>query len=215
MLREFTRFVQSIFPAIDPGNARAFLKAQFEYAPVWPDLFATRLPPKICQGDILAPITFIVQASDGTYGEWTGPGMLLSHSCDVDEGDYVCFAPCRRFEEYRTVSFVGALLRNTIFRLFYVQGVPTIGDTVVDFDVTQTTRRALIVQGVETDSIRRVSSFTDYGYWLLVAKMTVHSLRPPAPDEVREVSRPGLATRAAAAYKELVALAGYLVRGRG
>lgn len=217
MLREFTRLVQSIFPVVDPAASRAFLRAYSGYVPVWPDLWATQLPQHICQGDIVAPVRFIIQEATGDYIEWSGPAMLLSHSCDVDsvnEGDRLLFAACRPFTDYQNLPFAPELKQNGLFSLFYLQNVPKLGDSVVDFNIVQTVQRELFLGAIEDRSIQRASSFTEFGYWWLVAKLTIHLLRPSPVDEVREEAGPNFGTRLAATSREFVAIVRYLFRGR-
>jgi hypothetical protein len=212
MLRDFAQFVQSIFPVIDPAVSRAFLKAHSKYAPVWPDLWASAFPENIAQGDILDPITFVTYDADGAYEEWVGPGMLLSHSCDVVEGDKVLFATCRSMNDYRGLSFESTLPTNTIFRFFYLESVPSLGDSVVDFGFVQSAQRDMFVAAVQQGTVRRVSSFTQFGYWLLIAKLTIHLLRPSPPDERRGVAVPAFRERLSGVVGEMAILVRYLFR---
>lgn len=213
MLRAFARLVADIFPSLDPTNARAFLNAVWKHDPPWLDLYATQIPPKPCQGDILYPITFVVQDDSGAFGELVAPGMILSHSCDIEEDENIIFAACKPFHLFSRHRSVGEIKNNTFFNFFYLEGVPSLGNRVVDFGIVQSVRRLVLEREIAQGTIRRASSFTTLGYYFLIAKMTVRFLRPQPSDEVRNLAQPRFRERLSAVLRGMVSLVRYLFRG--
>lgn len=214
MLREFARLVAEIFPSIEPGTARAYLDSIQKDWPLWSDLYATQLPPRICQGDILDGMTFIVQDDEGDFGELTAPGFLLSHSCDVESDDNVLFAACRSLALFREHRALSDIRNNTFFSTIYLEDVPEIGSVVVDLSIVQSVRRSVLERNLRNATVRRVSSFTDFGYYFFIAKLTVQLLRPQAEDEIRNRSVPGLPERLRSFSRALLGLIRYVVYGR-
>lgn len=213
MLQAFARLIADLFPGVDPANVREFLRKHWGKFPVPSDLFATQLPPKTCQGDILIPITFVVQDENGDFGQIEAPGMLLSHSCDLDTDDYVVFAACRPASRYAASNALSSIRSNTVFNLFYLAGTPELGDVVVDFETVQSVRRTVLERSITNGSIRRLASLTTLGYYFLIAKLTVRFLRPQSSEEVRNPSTPSLGVRLSDALHGASSLVGYIIHG--
>lgn len=213
MHRALAELLQDAFPAVDPAKARAYLSDLARYTPIRSDLFASAPPAQICQGDILEAISFLEDYGD-EYRESSGPGLLLSHSCDVDQGERLVFAACRSFAGYRDHPSQGDIRRNTYFSLFFLGSVPSAGDLVADFNTLQSIDRRYLLEQVRSGSVRRISSFTPYGYYYFIAKLTVHFLRAQSEEEQRGTARPSFLTRLRDVALELPGLAGYLIGGR-
>jgi len=213
MLREFAQLVAELFPSLDSRNTREYLN-QLRREPVsWLDLYATQIPPEVTQGDIVDPVSFIVEEQDGSLAELVAPGMILSHSCDIENDDYIIVAPCRPFSYFQQHRSAGDIKNNTFLSVFYLESVPTLGDRVVDLSVMQSIRMKTLKSSLQNGTVRRVSSFTMLGYYFLVAKLTVRFLRPQPLDEVRGMSGPGFGQRAKQVGRDLRHLARYLISG--
>jgi len=189
MLDQFARLVESLFPAINPADAKSCIEAIRQHGPVSREFYAGTLPPKPCQGDIVEPLTFIVPEDDGTFAERVGPGMILSNSCDFDEDAQLVVAECRPFQPYQAHRSSAAIKNNTFFSLMYLADVPARGDLIVALSQLQSVRQVFLKTGLDNGHITRLMSFTRLGYYFLIAKLTVHLLRPQAPDEIRHEAR--------------------------
>ena len=214
MLQAFARFVEALFPSLDSKNAKEYLNTFWRDGPVFSDFYASVLPPKICQGDIVGPITFIVQMDSGDLFELVLPGMVLSHSCDIDRDEEILFAACIPAKELQKRPALSDIQRNTAFGLIYLAAVPRLGDTVVDLGRVQSVRRKFLEEGLRTGVVRRFMSLTQLGYYFLIAKLTVRFLRPQADDEVRYPAKPPFWQRVRDVLRACQGLLGYLLRGR-
>jgi hypothetical protein len=214
MLQAFARLVADLFPSVDPKNVKDFLRKHWKHFPLPVDLFATQIPPAICQGDILTPITFVIQDQSGEFGEIEAPGMLLSHSCDFDTDDHIIFAVCRPMSDYVTHSAISNIRSNLYFNTFSLEGTPEVGDIVVDFGIVQSVRRTVLSESISDGRIRRVASLTTLGYYFFLAKFTVRFLRPQSMEEVRNHSAPPFLSRSIHAAQAVVSLCSYVLRGR-
>ena len=213
MWQAFARLLVEVFPSIEPENARAYLNTLWSRPVVWTDLYANPLPTNICQGDIIAPITFVLQDDSGDFGEFTAAGMILSHSCDLED-DYLVLALCEPAAAYAQHRSIGDLRNNTLFQTFFLRDVPGMGDQVVDLGTVQSFRRSVIFRDLQNGTVVRYSSFTQLGYYFLMAKMTVRWLRPQPPDEVRGSAKAGLTARLRSVGQAVPGLLKYLFRGR-
>jgi hypothetical protein len=182
---EFARFVEGLFPAVDPAEAKKVIAALQKAPPTGREFFAHRLPEKLSQGDIIEPITFIIQDNTGEFGQRVGAGMVLSNSCDIDEDDRVLVAEIQPFELFRNHSARSSIQSNTFYRTLYLANTPHNGDIVVDLAQVQTLRKDLLLSSIGRGDVNRRASFTNLGYYLFIAKLTIHLLRPQSAEEVR------------------------------
>jgi hypothetical protein len=214
MLAQFAQLVKSLFPSVAPSEAQALVRAGIRFGQVNADFFATSVGSKLCQGDVVDSLPFVVQIADGTFRQQTRPGLLLSHSCDVDEGKSLTFAACYPFAEIATAGHASAVRANQVFGLLYLPGHGTRSALVADLSQTTTFDRLWVLDGIAQGRARRVLHFTDLGHYLFVAKLTIHLLRPQPADEVRGESHPAIGERIRDAMLGLVSLGRYVVRGR-
>ena len=190
MLRYFERQVQSVFPVVDPAEARAYLE-HFGNVGIPPrELYASVLLPQLNQGDLIAPVPVRVTQDDGQAAQWVGPVMVLSNSCDIDADPMLLVAPCQPFASYAQTGEAGYIRQNTYYSLLFLPGAPEIGDSVVDLSSVHSISGDLIRTRLQDGAIRRICSLTRFGWYFLIAKLTVHLLRPRSPDEARGVARP-------------------------
>lgn len=178
--------LEEVFPSIEPKTQRAFLRALRKRPPSWPEFYAKELPPEICQGDILDPVKFIVQDDDGDFGELDVAGMILSHSCDIDDETWTV-AACQSASAYAKHRSIGDIRNNTYFPTLFLGSVPHMGDQVVDFGTIQSVRRSVVQRGLESGAIVRRASLTQLGYYFVIAKLTIRWLRAQPEDEGRRI----------------------------
>jgi hypothetical protein len=213
MLREFARIVADLFPSLDTENAREYLRQLRRTPTSWLELYATTFPPRLAQGDIIRPILFVVEEPDESLAQVVAPAIVLSHSCDIDDDQYIVVAPCFPFSMFQNHRSVGDIRNNTFFSTLYLQSVPNVGDLVVDLSIIQSIRAATLQRNLEKGTVIRVSSFTNVGYYFLIAKLTVRFFRPQPPDEMRGRSRPTFMRRLTQGGRDLAFLARYIFAG--
>ncbi|MFL5560825.1 MAG: hypothetical protein ACJ79K_05040 [Gemmatimonadaceae bacterium] len=193
MLAELARFAESLFPSIDPQQARRLLDALEETdtsvagrSRTSGELYAATLPDAPCQGDILEPFTFYDELEDGTFEARDAAGMILSHSCDFDQDEFVVIAECQPFRLLRNTRVAPNARKNRVTSLFYLPYVPAKReDYFVDFTRVQSVNRAALHRKIDDGYIIRVASLSSLGYYAFVLKLSMHYLRPPPREDVR------------------------------
>lgn len=195
MLEEFAEFVGQLFPATKPETVRELIKAlEKRGGIVSKELYAPQPPTGICQSDIFAPVPFRALLADGTWGEFSGPGLVLTNSCDAERVNYITLAQCLPYGPMRdALSTTGAPGRNLVTsievnevsNLLFLPGVPSVGDLVADFCVTVTIDRRYLERAVSRGDIRRTCAMSLLGYYFFLAKLTLHYMRPESDEVVR------------------------------
>ena len=138
---------------------------------------------------MITPVPVRVTQEDGGIGEWIGPAMILSNSCDIDADAELLVAPCQPFAPYASTGQAGHIRRNTFFPFLFLPAVPEIGDSVVNLASIHSVSGDFVRTRVQSGAVRRICSLTRFGWYFLIAKLTIHLLRPRAPDEVRGAAR--------------------------
>jgi hypothetical protein len=141
--------------------------------------------------------------------------MLLSQSCDFDQDQWVLFAPAFPYSDFAASSNAASIRANEITTLFYLPALVNQEAVVIDFRFAQPFAKQRVAEKLNAGTIHRTRSFTDEGWYLLLAKLTLHFLRPQAADEVRGMSVPSLAERVSYLIWQIPALARYVLEGRG
>lgn len=211
MLAEFAQFVSEVFPSVTPATAKQLIEKAGAAGLTGEQLFATQLGNVLCQGDIVDGLSWIVEGENGTYGRAILPGMLLSHSCDVDNDEWLTFAPCASFN--RNDPKAGAIGKNEVFDLYYMPPHRSRSAAVADFAQVQSMRAERILIGIAAGSYLRTDSLTMLGYYHFVLKLSMHYLRPQSAQERRFECAVPLRERAFYAAKAILGLARYVAGG--
>ncbi len=187
MLADFVRLVSDLFPSADPKTAARCLNQVSR-----PDFDPSKLFSAhfdfLAQGDIVAPVSFLTTDEDGGSVEYTGPGLLLSNSCDADHEEHVILAACYPFGLFReeNVADENAVRANCIFNLLYI---PLLGEDglgfVCDLSLLQSHSRAFVSRSLHQGTARKLCSLSQWGFYLLLAKLTIHLMRPETAEVVR------------------------------
>lgn len=214
LLESFARFFNGVFPSITPELREALRADIRQHGDISADFFASPPNDRLMQGDIVGPLPFLLETADGELVQKAVPGMLLSQSCDFDEDVHVLFAPAYPYADVAHTKNASSIRANEMTPLFYLPPLLRREALVVDFRLMQPLRKASILTKYEKGAYRRTSSFTDEGWYLLLAKLTLHFLRPQASDEDRGVSRPLFAERVEYVVGQIPALGRYLIHGR-
>jgi hypothetical protein len=213
MLREFAQLTADLFPSLDSDNTREFLRQLRRNDPSWLDLYVTQLPTELTQGDIVDSVRFIIEDGNGEATELVAPGMMLPHSCDIDNDEYVILAACRPFSSFVQHPSAGDIRNNTFLSAFYLESVPTIGDQVVDLSILQSVQTKRLKNDIADGSAARISSFTQLGYYFFIAKITVRFLRPQPETEHRGSANPRFRERFGQVARDTLTLGRYLIFG--
>ncbi len=189
MMQEFITFVQKLFPSIDPYIASQVSVAikQFERKrcqdddvkrPLY-DFFTTgSLGDYLAQGDIIDNLPFVLldpETGEESFREL--PGILLSNTCDAEREDYIIFAPLLpKYEMYKQLQ--DNFSTNLTYNLMYFPDTH-FSEYVIDLSLMRSFPREPIVS---SDAYRKIASLNDFGYYLLLCKLTVYFLRPEDTD---------------------------------
>lgn len=185
MLAELTKFVQLIFPSIDPSVAKPYLKAIQENRVGPHELFSLQITQELSQGDILEGLALVATADDGSLQEVTSPAIVVSNSCEIDKNRFITVAMCRPFSAYLTHPSRVAIERNEFFSLLYFPVVPNSPPLVADFSIVHSVSREFLLDAVARGSVKRLASLTVVGWYFFLLKLTVYFLRMRAEDEIR------------------------------
>jgi len=178
------------------------------------DFFSSQPPDPVMQGDVLGPLPFMFEDEDGELVERRTPGMLVSQSCDFDQDQWVLFAPAFPYSDFAGSRNASSIRSNEITNLFYLPPLVDNEPLVIDFRLMQPFAKQRVQDKARTGELSRIRSFTDEGWYLLLAKLTLHFLRPQTEDERRGPSRPHLADRVRYVAWQIPAMGRYVMLGR-
>ena len=188
MLAEFVELVSELFPSVDPKTAARCL-GQLTRADFDPGkLFRPEHFDHLTQGDIVDPVQFVTTDEDGGELEYAGPGLLLSNTCDADHEPHVIFAACYPLDLFlgENVTDENTLRSNRVYNLLYL---PLLGadsrGVIADLSLVHSHSRGFVSRCLQQGSAIKVCSLSMWGFYLLLAKITIHLMRP----EAREVDR--------------------------
>ncbi len=188
MLTDFIQLVSEIFPSIDPKAATRCLSQLSHRSFDDSQLFCPGKLEYLAQGDVLAPVRFLTTDEDGGELEYTGPGILLSNTCDAEHEEHVIFAACYSYDLFRELAPVdeASLRSNCIFNLLYLPLLGSDGKGLVaDLSLLQSHSRAFVTGSLLQGSVTKVSSLSQLGFYLLLAKVTIHLMRPEPAEVLR------------------------------
>jgi hypothetical protein len=211
MLAEYARLIQGLFPSIDPNAAKQLIAAAGASGFSDEQYFATQLGDKLCQGDVVEGLRWIVEREDGSYVRKAESGILLSHSCDVDNTEWLTFASCVPFDS--KLGNANSIKRQEVTELYYLPAHGTRSSMVADLAQLQSRRAAGVLSGIADGSLHRVDSLTQLGHYHFIAKLTIHLLRPQSLDEIRYQSAAPLVDRMIYAGRSILGLMHYVARG--
>ena len=94
------------------------------------------------------------------------------------------FSAILPIEEYKGFD-LNAIKKNLKYELIYYPDT-RLNDKVVDLCLLTSISRELFEDLLQKDTIRKIASLSDIGYYFWLAKMTVFFMRPESEDIVRE-----------------------------
>ena len=177
-LEEFINYCNQIFPAIDSSiknNIKEALK-QFNISKFsW---FSTDSLGVVCQGDILNKIPFTFQEENGNSYAFITKAMVISNSCDIENDKDILLAPLipyfdtNEFNENQKQD-----LLNNKYNGKMCLSYSSVGNYYVDFSRIQSFNKDLIVNLINTNKIQLEHSLSQFGWYFLLTKLTIHFMR--------------------------------------
>lgn len=178
MINEFITFVSETMPCISPYTKEGIKNALQQFK-INNKKFCTTMRvnfDELCQGDILENIPFYrINKSTGKISVYTGKGVVLSNTCDCSRDETILIAPFMPIGNMKTDQ--GNILSNKVYRYLYLPD-KNFEDFAVDFSLTNTFNREIILKGLDNNAIKKNKSLNGYGYYLLICKLTIYLLRP-------------------------------------
>ncbi len=189
MLADFVALVSEVFPSVNPETAARCLRelSRGDLDPA--SLFCARVFDFLTQGDVIEPVRFVLTDDDGQELQYSGPGLLISNSCDADHDEHVIFAACYPLDAFLDGRVVDerTIQSNCIFNLLYL---PLLGPhekgLVADLSLLQSHSRTFVSTSLIRGSTTKICSLSQWGFYLLLAKLSIHLMRPEAAEVIRE-----------------------------
>ena len=144
------------------------------------------------QGDVIGPFRFWSTDETGAQVAWEGPGMLLSSTCDAQQAEECLLAACFPAKELASDLQENdqALKSNSITDWFFLPEVPSLGDCVITLSQVSTINTEYLNEGLKSGRLERKGRLSTLGYYVFLAKLSVHFLRPEAADVPRDQAAP-------------------------
>lgn len=178
MIQEFIDFTSEVIPSISPYTKEG-IKSALEQFRTDNKKFHTTMDNNfeiLTQGDILENIPFYnVNKDTGKLQVYRGRGLVLNNTCDCDRDENILIAPF--IPIHNLTKDRQSVVSNRAYGYLYLPD-NNLDDSVVDFSLTNTYKRELIVKNIEDNKITKFKSLNAYGYYLFICKLTVYLLRP-------------------------------------
>jgi hypothetical protein len=183
MLAAFVDLVSEIFPSVDPRTAAHCLRqlSRGDFDPA--SLFRARVFDFLAQGDVIDLVRFATTDDEGQQLDYIGPGLLISNTCDADHEEHVVFAACFPLDAFLEggIADEPTIRSNCIFNLLYLPLFgPGARGLVVDLGLLQSHSRTYVSRSLFQRAANKLCSLSEWGFYLLLAKLSIHLMRPEA-----------------------------------
>ncbi|SFL80736.1 hypothetical protein [Salibacterium qingdaonense] len=182
---EFVGMVKELFPSIDPyaeSKTREAVKhIQDDTREKLETCTRTNVFNFLAQGDIFSEIPFTFVDEEGNDRQFNSKALLLSNTCDAERERLLVFVPVIPIETFKKEGFDEQnLINNKYTKLFYLPSL-SFQSYVVDFNIVNCVSRQLINKLIESNKLKKDVTLNLIGYYLFLAKLTVHFMRPEDP----------------------------------
>lgn len=179
MMNKFIDFVHEIFPSISPYTKDEVNKALEKFKSDG-KTFKCFLPQEeifdfLAQGDIYSKLPFIVFDKDGNQYSERYPAIMISNTCHAENQSTISFCPLLPVSKFKLDAKI--LLGNTKYSMLYFPD-PFLKEYVVDFSVINSYNKNLIINALKQNSMQKIGSLSNFGYYLFLTKLTIHFMRP-------------------------------------
>lgn len=177
-LEEFIEWANEIFPAIDMDVRDSLKKSLDQFDINKFNWFSNFSLEGINQGDIVNKIPFIIQNVDGSYKAFLTKGIIISNSCDLTRDKYIALAPLIPYSKSNEFNADQKRdLLNNKYNGKMCFTLSNIEDYYVDFTRIQCFNREIIVKLIESNKIKLEHSLSQFGWYFLLTKLTIHYMR--------------------------------------
>lgn len=177
-LEEFINYSNQIFPAIDSSVRNSIKDALRQFDINKFSWFSTNNLGGICQGDILDKIPFTFQEESGKSSAFPTKAMVISNSCDIENDKDILLAPLIPYldtDEFNENQKKDLL--NNKYNGKMCLSYSSVGNYYVDFSRIQSFNKNLIVNLINLNKIKLEHSLSQFGWYFLLTKMTIHFMR--------------------------------------
>ena len=177
MIKEFIEFVSELFPSISPYTKENVKKAIEQFNVDNLEWFMPSHMNDLSQGDIIELLPFSFYNDNGERETLMSKGIVLSNSCDIDHDDNIIIAPLILTKDVlKTQESINNLKKNRHYdKMCFTNS--QLDEYFVDFTRSTSFNRKIIDRLLkEKTSVEY--SLNQYGYYLLLTKLTVYFLRP-------------------------------------
>ena len=176
MIKELIQFTPELFPAISPYTKENVNKAiaQFDYKSL--EWFMPSPIEYLSQGDIIKELPFTLFNEKGDKDILFTKGIVLSNTYDVSRDDYIIIAPLIQYENIINEEAKKTVRANKYYdKMCFTNS--QLDDYFVDFTRATTFNRKLVLKLLENKTNVEYS-LNQYGYYLLLIKLTIYFMRP-------------------------------------
>ncbi|HIT11899.1 MAG TPA: hypothetical protein IAB58_03800 [Candidatus Pelethosoma merdigallinarum] len=186
MIKEFIEFTSDLFPSISPYTKENVNKAieQFDYDNL--EWFRPRPISYLSQGDIITKLPFTFIDENGDKDTILTKGIILSNTCDIDHDDYIIIAPLIEYDSILNENQKRIVKSNKYYDKMCFTNSQLDG-YFIDFTRSTTFNRKLLLRLLK-EKTNVEYSLNQYGYYLLLTKLTIYFMRPEDQDtnKIRE-----------------------------
>lgn len=185
MIKEFIQFVSELFPSISPYTKDNVMNAIKQFDTDRLEWFRPHTLNYLAQGDIIENLPFHFIDKDGNVAPTMAKGIILSNTCDIDHDGNIVIAPMFNYETILDEEGKHIARANKYYdKMCFTNS--QLDNMFVDFTKATTFDRKLIDKLLERKT-KVEYSLNQYGYYLLISKLTVYFFRPE--DEETNSSR--------------------------
>ena len=185
MLEEFIDFCTEVFPSINPYTIENVKSAMAQFQHEGKTFSVCRSSPLdyLAQGDIFSELPFTFFDRDGCQKLVYKPSILLSNTCDASRRDYLLFAAISDIEinpspecEALSPKTIEDIKFNRINRFLYLP-CTELERKAVYFELVTVVSREAVLKMMSTNKLKKNISLNDYGFYMLLSKLTVFFCR--------------------------------------
>lgn len=177
MISEFFNFVQELFPSISPYTKESVKKAIEQFNVDSLEWFMPSIIDNLSQGDIIDCLPFSFIDENGNEIINLLKGIVLSNSCDIDNHDYIVIAPLFEIKDVlKNEDSINKLRKNQHYdKMCFTNSY--LDNMFVDFSKSSSFNTNLVKKLINGKT-KVQYSLNQYGYYLLLTKLTIYFLRP-------------------------------------
>lgn len=189
MIKELIQFTSELFPSISPYTKENVIKAieQFDYEKL--EWFSSKPISYISQGDIIEKIPFSYIDENGKKDTILTKGIILSNTCDISRDEYIIVAPLFEYGSFLDKNQSKIVRANKYYDKMCFTNSQLDG-YFIDFTRLLSFNRKLLLKLLASKT-RVEYSLNQYGYYLLLTKLTIYFMRPEDKEtnELRSIDK--------------------------